>query len=433
MIKTSLPKPVLSLLCMAPLVVLTVLVGPLPDSDRAAHSLWAGQLIREGRLVISPDGVFDDWRAFYPNTVPKPGDLFLGVVGTLSGPFIEGMLWLGLSWAVLFGAMKTAGGGLPGALTGVFLGINPVFLNLCITRSPAVPFLALLFLGTSRKSSAAFALSSLVRPEGFIFGAWHALGRRSLPAILIVALSAGLWAMINTLACGDLFWSGSQIRYCVTSMGYETPNVVTYVPWLLLRAASVLGPLPLAVLLTRLGNWELKFPVLLNFLFLWAGLAYGSLVLPRYADQVLLLAIPFAMGAVLDHFRGKGRVVAVALCLAGAALPWPDTVDSWRTESALDRNLRAVSASLPEGIIAANELVAPRLALLDGGRNFPERYIALDKAVWEGAGEDDLLNHGVTAIVIFRDDFYLSDHADAWIETLSGRIPLFDISPHRSQ
>gem|GEM_PF-7021265 len=75
----------------------------------------------------------------------------------------------------------------------------------------------------------------------------------------------------------------------------------------------------------------------------------------------------------------------------------------------------------------------PRLALLDGGRSFPERYIALDKAVWEGAGEDDLLNHGVTAIVIFRDDFYLSDHAGAWIETLSGRIPLFDISPHRSQ
>jgi len=432
-IKTSLPKPVLSLLCMAPLVVLTVLVGPLPDSDRAAHSLWAGQLIREGRLVISPDGVFDDWRAFYPNTVPKPGDLFLGVVGILSGPFIEGMLWLGLSWAVLFGAMKTAGGGLPGALTGVFLGINPVFLNLCITRSPAVPFLALLFLGTSRNSSAAFALSSLVRPEGFIFGAWHALGRRSLPAILTVALSAGLWAMINTLACGDLFWSGRQIRYCVTSMGYETPNVVTYVPWLLLRAAAVLGPLPLAVLLTRLGNWELKFPVLLDFLLLWAGLAYGSLVLPRYADQVLLLAVPFAMGAVLDQFRDKGRVVAVALCLTGAVLPWTETVDSWQTESALDRNLRAVSASLPEGIIAANELVAPRLALLDGGRSFPERYIALDKAVWEGAGEDDLLNHGVTAIVIFRDDFYLSDHAGAWIETLSGRIPLFDISPHRSQ
>lgn len=429
MIKPSPPNLVLSLLCIAPLVTLTFLVGPLPDSDRAAHSLWAGQLVREGSLSISPDGVFDDWRAFYPNTVPKPGDLFLGVVGILSGPFIEGMLWLGLSWAVVFGAMKTAGGRSPGALTGVFLGVNPVFLNLCITRSPAVPFLALLFLGTSRNSSAAFALSSMVRPEGFIFGVWQAHRNRSFPAFLIIALSAGLWAMINTLACGDLFWSGRQIRYCVTSMGYETPNVVTYIPWLLLRAVAVLGPLPLAVLLTRLVKWELRFPVLYNFLLLWAGLAYGSLVLPRYADQVLLLAIPFTMSAVLDCFRDKGRVVAVALCITGAALPWTETLDSWRTESALDRNLRAVSASLPEGIIAANELVAPRLAQLDQGRGFPERYIALDKAVWEGATEDDLLNHGVTAIVIFRDDFYLSDHAKAWIETLSGRIPVFDISP----
>jgi len=209
--------------------------------------------------------------------------------------------------------------------------------------------------------------------------------------------------------------------------------VITYVPWLFLRAVAVLGPLPLAALLCRAASWDLGRPVLLNFLFLWVGLAFGSLVLPRYADQILLLAVPFAMGAVLGSFRGMGPVAAVALCLAGAALPWADTIDSWGTEAALDRNLGAVSASLPDGIIAANELVIPRLAILDGGRGYPDRYVALDRAVWEGAGEDDLLGHGVTAIVIFRDDFYLSDHAAAWIDTLSGRIPLFDISPPRSR
>jgi hypothetical protein len=423
----------LSLLCTAPLLFLVLLAGPMPDSDRAAHSLWAGQLVREGRLSISPDGVVDDWRSFYPNTVPKPGDLFLGVAGILSGPFIEGVLWLALSWAAVFGAMNAAGGVLPGALTGVFLGLNPVFLNLCITRSPAVPFLALLFLGTARNSPAAFALSSMVRPEGFIFGLWQALRKRSFPAILIMALSAGMWALLNSLACGDLFWSGREVRYCVAAMGYGTPNVVTYPPWLLLRAVTVLGPLPLAALLSRAKGWELGRPVLLNLLFLWAGLAFGSLVLPRYADQVLLLAVPFAMGALLDSFRGKGRVVAIALCMVGAALPWADTVDSWRTETALDRNLGAVSASLPDGVIAANELVVPRLAILEYGMGYPERYVALDRAVWEGVGEDDLLAHGVTAIVIFRDDFYLSDHAAAWMETLSGRIPVFDISPGSSE
>lgn len=433
MTKPSTSTLLLSLLCTAPLLVIVLVMGPLPDSDRAAHSLWAGQLVREGTLSISPDGVVDDWRAFYPNTVPKPGDLFLGVAGVLSGPFIEGILWLALSWAVVFGAMKAAGCGLPGAVTGVFLGVNPVFLNLCITRSPAVPFLALLFLGTSRNSPAAFALSSMVRPEGFIFGVWKALGRRSFPAILFMALSAGMWAIVNTLACGDLFWSGREVRYCVAAMGYATPNVVTYLPWLLLRAVAVLGPLPLAALLCRAASWELRRPVILNLLFLWVGLAFGSLVLPRYADQVLLLAVPFAMGAVLDSFRGKSRVAALALCMAGAALPWADTMASWRTEKALDQNLGAVSASLPEGVIAANELVVPRLAILDSGTGFPERYVALDRVLWEGAGEDDLLAHGVTAIVIFRDDFYLSDHAGAWIETLSGRIPVFDISPNRSQ
>ncbi|MFO7627120.1 MAG: hypothetical protein R6V62_07675 [Candidatus Fermentibacteraceae bacterium] len=432
MTKPSHSNLLLSLLCAAPLLILIIVTGPLPDSDRAAHSLWAGQLVREGSLSISPDGVVDDWRAFYPNTVPKPGDLFLGVAGILSGQFIEGIVWFGFAWAVIFGAMRAAGGRMAGALTGVFLGVNPVFLNLSITRSPAVPFLALLFLGTSSNSSAAFALSSLVRPEGFIFGVWKALRKKSCPAILIMALSAGLWALVNTLACGDLFWSGREVRYCVSAMGYETPNVVTYLPWLLLRAVAVLGPLPLAALLSRASGWELRRPVLLNLLFLWAGLLFGGLVLPRYADQVLLLAVPFAMGAVLDSFRGKSRVAAVALCLAGAALPWADTIDSWRTEMALDQDLRAVSALLPDGMIAANELVVPRLAILDSGRGFPERYVALDRAVWEGAGENDLLAHGVTAIVIFRDDFYLSDHAEAWVKTLSGRIPLFDISPRWS-
>jgi len=431
--KTSLSIPLLSILCTAPLVVMILSAGFMPDSDRAAHSLWAGQLLREGSLSISPDGVVDDWRAFYPNTVPKPADLFLGVMGTLSGPFLEGMLWTALSWAAIFGAIKAAGGGLPGTATGVFLGLNPVFLNLCITRSPAVPFMALIYLGVSGNSPAAFALSSLVRPEGFIFGVWKALRARSFKAVPILVLSAGVWALLNSQACGDLFWSGREVRYCVAAMGYGTPNVITYVPWLFLRAVAVLGPLPLAALLCRAASWDLGRPVLLNFLFLWVGLAFGSLVLPRYADQILLLAVPFAMGAVLGSFRSMGPVAAVALCLLGSSLPWADTIDSWGTEAALDRNLGAVSASLPDGIIAANELVIPRLAILDGGRGYPERYVALDRAVWEGAGEDDLLGHGVTAIVIFRDDFYLSDHAAAWIDTLSGRIPLFDISPPRSR
>jgi len=146
--KTSLSIPLLSILCTAPLVVMILSAGFMPDSDRAAHSLWAGQLLREGSLSISPDGVVDDWKAFYPNTVPKPADLFLGVMGTLSGPFLEGMLWTALSWAAIFGAIKAAGGGLPGTATGVFLGLNPVFLNLCITRSPAVPFMALITLAS---------------------------------------------------------------------------------------------------------------------------------------------------------------------------------------------------------------------------------------------------------------------------------------------
>lgn len=427
--KTDLSGLLLSLLCMTPLAVILVVTGPMPDSDRAAHTLWAGQLVREGRLSISADGVVDDWRAFYPNTVPKPGDLLLGVAGVLAGPFTEGILWIAISWAALFGAMKSAGSGASGVLAGAFLGINPVFLNLCITRSPAIPFIALIFLGTARNSPTAFAFSSIVRPEGFIFGLWKSFETRRFVTIPIMAVSAVLWALLNMLGCGDLFWSGREVRYCVAAMGYGTPNAVTYLPWLLMRAVAVLGPLPLAALYRRAGDWELGRPVLLNFLFLWVGLAFGSLVLPRYVDQLLLLAVPFAMGAVLGSFRGGTRMAAAALCLAGSVITWADTVESWRTEIALDRNLGAVSASLPEGIIAANELVVPRLALHNGGRGYPERYIALDRAVWEGADEDELLDYGVTSVIIFRDDFYLSGHAEEWVENLSGRIPLFDISP----
>lgn len=415
-----------ALVCLAPLAALTAVLGPLPDSDRAAHTLWARELLREGSLVISPDGVVNDWGAYYPNTVPKPGDLLLSIAGALTGGTAESLIWLGLGWAVLLFAARAAGQR-GRVLTGVFLGLNPVFLNLCLARSPAIPFMALIFLGSAADSPVALAFSSLVRPEGFIYAGWRIRGKWKTPALALLLVSGAAWVWLNAGACGDLFWSGREVRYCVAAMGYGTPGVVTYPPWLLLRAVAVLGPLPLSVLMARIGEWDLRHPVGLNLLLLWAGLAFGSLVLPRYADQIILLAVPFAMNSVMKAFPRRPAMIA-ALCLAGAVTPWWETAGSIRTEMRLNTGLEAIAPMLPDGMVAANELVVPRLALLGDGADYPGRFVALDRAVWEGADEDSLLARGVTSIVIFHRDFYLSEHGREWLGTLSGRIPVFDVS-----
>lgn len=418
---------VLSAACLAPLLGVTLAVGPLPDSDRAAHTLWAGQLADEGSLVISPDGTVNDWTMYYPNTVPKPGDLLLGLLGNLPWKAPETVIWLAVAWMALFAGVRAAGEGFPGLLAGVFLGTNPVFLNLCLARSPAVPFMALILWGCRRGSPGASALASLVRPEGFIYGVRDFLERRSPWALAVMAVSLAFWILLNAGACGDLLWTAREVRYCVAAMDYDTPNPVTFPSWLLLRVITVLGPVFGAALLVDFRRWRLAVPAGINVFLLWTGLVMGSLVLPRYADQVILLAVPFCAGRTGSLFPGVNRALLAALCLAGGIFAWPETLDSWRTEAMLDRGLASAAGRLPEGRVAANELVIPRLALLRSRVSYPEGYVALDRAVWEGAGEEDLLRQGVTSIVVFMDDFYLSDHAAKWLDSLSGSIPVITI------
>ena len=414
---------ILSAACLAPLLAVTLTVGPLPDPDLAAHTLWAGQLAAEGSLEISRDGVVDDWNRYYPNTVPKPGELLLGLAGNLPGKAPETVLRLMISWAALFAVIRAAGKGFQGLLAGLFLGTSPVFLNLSLTGSPAIPFMALILWGSPEAS----ALASLVRPEGFIYGVRDFLASRSRRALTMMAASLALWALLNAGACGDILWSAREVKYCVAAMGYATPNPVTFPPWLLLRTIAVLGPVFGAVLLADAGRWRQAVPAGINLALLWAGLIMGSLVLPRYADQVILLSVPFCAGRTVSLFPRTNRALLTAICLAGAALTWPETLESWRTEALLDRGLTSTAGLLPEGRVAANELVIPRLALLTDRRYFPDGYVALDRAVWEGAGEDDLLRRGVTSIVVFRNDFYLSDHAARWLDSLSGGIPVVAI------
>jgi len=418
--------PLYALACLAPLVFLTLLPGPLPDSDRAAHTMWSRQLVSTGRLVISPDGVVNDWRAYYPNTVPKPGDMLLSLFGVLAGSLMETLMWLGMAWLVLLAAVKTAPERNAALLSGLFIGVNPVFLNLCITRSPAVPFLALVFLGCAKSSGFFYSLASLVRPEGFLYGGWGFLKKKQPVVPVVLALSAGVWILLNAGAAGDLFWSGREVRYCVAAMGYHTPNLITFPPWFLLRAVMVLGPFPMAALVCRLGKWNLRKPVGLNLLFLWAGLGFGSLVLPRYADQVLLLAVPFAIGGVLRAFSRLPKAAVAALCILGAMLPWMETVESWKVELLLRKNLPLVAAALPRGVVAANELLVPRLALLQDIHDPSGKYVALDRAVWEGVEMDDLAAFGVTSIVLFHNDFYLSDHARNWFDNRDTGIRVFN-------
>lgn len=420
-------RPLFALACLAPLIVLTLVMGSVPDPDRAAHTMWARQIVETGRLTISRNGVVDDWRLFYPNTVPKPGDLALSLAGVITGPDAETALWLILAWVALLGGMGAASGKAPSILTGVFLGVNPVFLNLCITRSPGIPFLALVFLGAGARGGAAAALASLVRPEGFIYGAWRLISGNRRTVVILLAVSAGAWAALNALAAGDIFWSGREVRHCVAAMAYRTPNLVTFPPWVLLRAVMVLGPLPMAVLSGRLGRWNLRWPVALNLLFLWIGLGFGSLVLPRYTDQVFLLAVPFTMTGAFRLFRRIPGTALAALCLMGALIPWGETLGSWRTELFLRERMPGVARALPGGVIAANELIVPGLALLTGVWDPGGRFVALDRAVWEGAGADDLKALGVTAIVTFDDDFYMSCHAREWLSALDGGIPLIPI------
>jgi hypothetical protein len=384
-------------------------------------------MMNEGSLVISADGTVDDWTRYYPNTVPKPVDMLLGLAGTLPCGAVETALWLAIGWMALYAGIRAAGIGFPGLLSGVFLGTSPVFLNLCLTRSPAVPFMALILLGSRSGSPGASSLASLVRPEGFIYGIRDFLERRSPGALAVMAVSLAIWILLNAGACGDLLWTAREVKYCVAAMDYATPNPVTFPPWLLLRTVAVLGPVFAAALMADFGRWRLAAPAGINLVLLWAGLALGSLVLPRYADQVILLAVPFCAGRAGTLFPGVNRALLSVLCLAGGLFVWPETLDIWRTESMLDRGLASAADRLPEGRVAANELVIPRLALLRSRESYPEGYVALDRAVWEGAGEEDLLRQGVTSIVVFRDDFYLSEHAREWLDSLSGRIPVITL------
>jgi len=403
-----------------PVITALVILGTdIPDPDRNAHDMWAGQLLQTGRLVISENGITDDWRIYYPNTVPKPLEMVIGILRNCGG--VTFRTWLAAVFAglVLTAVWFSSGKGETGAGAALFLGMNPVFVFLCIRGNPAIPFLgAMLLMQTVAGGTTGALLASLARPEGFIYGVWHAVkkGKWTLTALLVI--SAVLWLAFNRITCGSYIWSSEEVRYSVASMDYPTPNPVTFLPWAGFRSILILGAPAAAILYSGFRRWELSVPFTANFLLLAVSLAVGSLVLPRYIDQLFLLATPFVFKEIHRLFRGRNRMAVTLAVILFPSFQWTATIPEIR-ESARIRDFYG-SYELPgPGVIAANELLIPGISLANGISDPRGVFVSTDRAAWEGATDQDLLDFHVTEIVAVPLGIYFPEHTRTWLQNIN--------------
>ncbi len=401
---------------------------PAPDPDSFAHLLWARQLIHDGRVTITESGRFDDCSVYYPNTVPKPAQLLQALLGEIAGGGAAHAV-IRVSLGAIAAAMAAraalrASGGVAwaGTAAGFLVGFHPVFVFLAISGSPIVPFLALLFAASTGASLA----SALFRLEGALYALGSAIRDRRPLLLLLLVPAAASWLLLNGHAAGDVLWSFREVRYVVQAMPYESPSPLGFWLFALGRAGLVCGPVLLAALLARPRAWPHAAGGALNLFLLSASLGAGSLVLPRYVDQVMLLALPWAVAAVsrarLPGFLPRWAVMAAGI--AGAWVLWPSTMADMVVEHRIGAALDAVPPPAPGARTAANELLVPRMAASAGVDDPRRLYASIDRIIYEGCDPAGL---GVARIVVVPVDRYLPRRTAAWLERGGPSCPVITL------
>ena len=406
---------------MLPALGLLAAGGEHADTDALAHLVWARQLIHDGRIVIAEEGVYRNPALYYPNTVPKPLPLLLSLPPAATGG--AGLLqleYLVLAFLALLASARL-GRRLAGPAGGFWcaaaLGMNPAWVMLVLRCRPAVLIVGMVAaLPALSRWSPAEPLLALTRPEGIFFAGWRAIRRRRLGNLLLLLLTVSAWPLLNLWATGDPLWSAREVRLAVQQMDYPTPGLAEYPLLLLRRFLLVPGPLLLLVLLRRLRRWPAAVPAAAYALLLWASLAGGSLVLPRYLDPLALLVIPWASAFLLQRMEGwpaKVRGYVMAVAVASSLTLWPSTLSAWKMELRLQSELESYGRNGWAGRLAANELLIPRLAETRGTTDLRNGFVALDRAAWEDANLEEL---GVGQVLVFPHAPYLPDHTRDYIQ-----------------
>jgi len=141
------------------------------------------------------------------------------------------------------------------------------------------------------------------------------------------------------------------------------------------------------------------------------------LVLPRYIDQLFLLATPFIFREIKNLFQGRIRTYVVIATILIPSFQWISTVPEIREYRKLEEVYR--SFELPEeGITATNELLIPGFCLNLGLDDPTDLFVSSDKAAWSSASEADLIGHGVTRVVIVPIGVYFPLHTETWLENI---------------
>ncbi|MGM0627127.1 MAG: hypothetical protein ACQETZ_03105 [Candidatus Fermentibacterota bacterium] len=408
---------------MVPVLLLLAAGGEHADSDALAHLVWARQVIRHGSPRIAEDGVFDDVSQYYPNTVPKPLPLLVSLpAAAAGGAGLLQALYLVFAFLGLLAAASLAlreGGGTRAAWwASLALGMNPAWVMLTIRCRPAVILIAaVLALPALTRFSVLEPLAALTRPEGIFLSAWRALrGRRGAGlAVLLAAVAA--WPLLNLWAAGDPLWSLREVRLAVEQMDYPTPGPAAYPLLLLRRLFLVAGPVMVLALFSKIRRWPLAVPLAAWAAVLWVSLSGGSLVLPRYLDPLVLLAVPWAV-VMLVRMMPKGEVrvsrAVLALAVAASLTLWPSALADWQREHGIQMALERLGRDGWCGRLAVNELLVPRVAEAAGTTDLSRGFVALDRAAWEGVDLDSL---GVGTVAVVDHPVYLPAHTLAYLES----------------
>lgn len=380
--------------------------------------MWAHQLISTGSLTISENGITDNWHLYYPNTVPKPLELAIGIMRIPGGILYRVILILATVSLVLVTVYHAAGKRNTGVAAAVYLGLNPVFIFLAIRGNPAIPFIGAVFLlYTIRGRTAGTLIAAFSRPEGFIYGGWLCLKDRSWKRLIILAAAASVWLVFHKTCTGSFTWTSEEVKYSVAAMAYPTPNPITFLPWAGLRSILILGAPAAAIFYGNFRQWQFRVPFMTNFALLTLSLALGSLVLPRYIDQLFLLATPFVFMEIRRLFNGRKKKLVTAAVIIFPAFQWistaPEIAEYVRVRDFYSR------VELPEtGATAANELLIPGIALKNGIYDPRGVFISTDRAAWEHAEETDLMEFGVSEIIVLQEGIYFPEHTKEWLENI---------------
>lgn len=402
------------------LIVLLILNGDIPDPDRNAHDMWVNQFIEKGSLVISEEGTFDNWKLYYPNTVPKPTEIIISIFRAPWGKFYQALVTYIIALLTLIAVWNATGKKNTGVQAALFLGLNPVFILLTLRGNPAIPFLCGVYLLQSKSvagSSFGAVLASLSRPEGFIYAGYHSLKNKKWKLLITLFFVGIVWLIFHKLTCGSFLWAANEVKYSVAAMAYPTTNFVTFFPWVILRLILVMGAPATAILLLTFKKWKLRTPFVLNFILLALSLIAGSLVLPRYIDQLFLLSIPFIITQMNKLYLGKNKRLAIILLIASTQLAWIEVIPELKDFKDLRETYNTIEIQ-DNQIMASNELLIPGICLANNINDPIGKFISIDKAAWENASEADLQELGVTDILIIPYGMYFPQHTREWLENI---------------